>query len=250
MMSGESHGGRATASVPGSGALRAALPHAVSEYRIKDLTLLPNLLSGARVPLAVAFPLAVDTPVLALGVLGFAGLTDVMDGWAARKLGHVTPVGALVDGVADKIFAASVLGTLVATGMLAPLSALLLATRELGELPLALRVLTSKRARLTEIDRKANKLGKVATVLEFATVLAVVVNMPGKSALLAATAACGAAAAASYWLREIRAARAETASSKRRLGAPIAPLPLRAPVEALDPPPVSSRRASALATSA
>ena len=110
----------------------------------------------------------------------FAGLTDVLDGWAARKLGQATPVGALVDGISDKVFAASVLGTLVATGMLSPLGALLLATRELGELPLAVRVLTSKRARLTEIDRRANRLGKVATVLEFATVLAVIVHVPAQ----------------------------------------------------------------------
>jgi cardiolipin synthase len=232
------------------GALPAALASAVTEYRARDLVLLPNLLSGARVPLAAAFPLAAGHTTLALGVLGFAGLTDVMDGWAARKLGQATPVGALVDGVADKVFAASVLATLVATGMLSPVSALLLATRELGELPLAVRVLTSERARLTEIDRKANKLGKVATVLEFATVLAVVVNMPGKTALLAATAACGAAAAASYWLREIRAARAVARPVHK------APLALRVPVvlepvtsEAASAPP-SSRRASALASSA
>jgi CDP-diacylglycerol--glycerol-3-phosphate 3-phosphatidyltransferase/cardiolipin synthase len=187
----------------------------VSEYRVNDLVLLPNLLSGARIPLAIAFPLAAGSAPVALGVLGFAGLTDVLDGWAARKLGQTTPVGALVDGVADKIFAASVLGTLVATGMLSPASALLLATRELAELPLALRVLTSKRARLMEIDRKANRLGKVATVLEFATVLAVIGKAPGKDVLLAATAVCGAAAAASYWLREIRALRPSLESERR-----------------------------------
>lgn len=183
----------------------------VAEYRLNDLILLPNLVSGVRLPLAVAFPLASGNVGLSLGVLALAGLSDVVDGWAARKLGKATPVGALVDGVTDKVFAASVLGTLVATGGLSPLEALLLATRELAELPLALRVLTSKRARLTEIDRRANWLGKIATLLEFTTVLAVIVRAPGKSALLGATAVCGALAAAAYWRREIRAARAENA---------------------------------------
>lgn len=181
----------------------------MSEYRSQDLVLLPNVLSGARIPLAVAFPLAAGNASLALGVLGFAGATDVLDGWAARKLGQATPMGALIDGVADKVFAASVLGTLVSTGMLSPVGALLLATRELGELPLALRVLSSKRARITEVERKANRIGKIATVLEFATVLAVIAKAPGKKLLLAATAVCGAAAAASYWSRELRAVRAE-----------------------------------------
>ena len=218
----------------------------MSEYRVKDLILVPNLLSGARVPLAVAFPLASGNAPLALGILGFAGLTDVLDGWAARKLGQATPVGALVDGVSDKVFAASVLGTLVATGMLSPVAALLLATRELGELPLAVRVLMSKRARLTEIDRKANRLGKVATVLEFATVLAVIASVPGKNVLLAATAVCGAAAAAGYWVREIRAMRNEGGAPSRRSPArpAQAPLPLRVTPTVLPPP--SSRAPSSV----
>ena len=184
----------------------------MSRYPAKDLLLVPNLLSAARIPLAIAFPLVVGNATLALGVLGFAGLSDMLDGWAARKLGQATPMGALVDGISDKVFAASVLGTLVATGMLSPIAALLLATRELGELPLALRVLASKRARLTEIDRGANKLGKAATSLEFATVLAVLLHVPGTTALLAATAACGAAAATTYWVREVRAVRKERAA--------------------------------------
>jgi phosphatidylglycerophosphate synthase len=179
----------------------------VAEYRVRDLLLVPNLLSGARIPLAVAFPLAVGSAPVALGVLGLAGLTDVLDGWTARRLNQATPVGALVDGIAEKVFAASVLGTLVTAGMLTPIAALMLATRELAELPLAIRVLTSKRARLTEIDRRANKLGKVATVLEFATVLAVIVRAPVRIGLLAGTAVAGAAAGAAYWLRELRALR-------------------------------------------
>jgi phosphatidylglycerophosphate synthase len=185
----------------------------VADYRLKDLLLLPNLVSGARVPLAVAFPLASGSASLALGVLGLAGLTDVLDGYAARRLGQATPAGALVDGISDKVFAASVLGTLIATGMLSPLGALMLATRELAELPLAIRVLASKRARLTEIDRRANTLGKVATVLEFATVVAVIIHMPWRVGLLAGTAAVGMAAGITYWLRELRAVRAQSMRS-------------------------------------
>jgi CDP-diacylglycerol--glycerol-3-phosphate 3-phosphatidyltransferase/cardiolipin synthase len=189
---------------------------AAAPYQLRDLARVPNLLSGARIPLALIFPLAANDAAFALGVVSVAGITDVLDGWAARRLGQATPVGALVDGVADKVFAASVLGTLVATGTLSPVAALLLATRELGELPLALRVLTSRRARLTLVDRRANRLGKIATVLEVATILAVIARMPGKPFLLAATALAGAAAAMSYWRRESRAARVERASPKSR----------------------------------
>lgn len=183
---------------------------AVAVYRARDLLLVPNLLSAARVPLAVVFPFAASSPAGALGVLGAAGMTDVLDGWTARKLGQATPMGALVDGIADKVFAGSVLGSLVGAGVLSPVTALLLATRELLELPLALRIVLSPKARLLERDRGANRLGKLATTLELASVVAAVVRAPGTRLLVAATALVGVAAGASYWLREIDAARHST----------------------------------------
>lgn len=189
-------------------------------YRLRDLLLVPNLLSAARVPLAVAFPLAVGDVGLTLAVLGVAAATDVLDGWLARRLDQATPVGALVDGVADKVFGVSVLSSLVVARMLSPAAALLLATRELGELPLALRVVFSRRARLAEVDRRANVLGKAATALELVTVVAIVLGAPARAPLLGATAACGLLAAATYWAREIRASRAEaspTGAAQRAL---------------------------------
>ena len=178
----------------------------MTHYRIRDLLLLPNLLSGSRIPLAVAFPLVARSVRSSFIVLGFAGLTDILDGFAARNLGQTTPLGALLDGVTDKIFAASVLGTLVATGSCSPGAALLLATRELGELPLALRVLKSS-ADVADENRGANALGKLATVLEFTSVIALIAHLRSRSILVGATALVGAAAAASYWLRELRRGR-------------------------------------------
>ena len=174
-------------------------------YRARDLLLVPNLLSAARIPLAVAFPFVVHRPVWAIAVLATAALTDMMDGYAARKLKQATPVGALVDGVADKLFAISVVLSLVFGHVISPVFALLLATREIGELPLALRILGSRDTRLAELDRGANKFGKLATVLEFGTVLAVLFAMPHVTWLLGATAVVGALAAITYWVREIQA---------------------------------------------
>jgi cardiolipin synthase len=181
-------------------------------YRARDLLLLPNLLSAVRIPLAVAFPFVASRTGVAIGILAAAALTDVLDGWLARRRGQATPVGALVDGVADKVFAASLLVTLVATGMLSPILALLLATRELGELPLALRLLSSRAARRLELERGSNVFGKVATALEFVTVVLILVHAPHLPLFVGVTAAVGACAAASYWMREVRAARAKAAS--------------------------------------
>lgn len=183
----------------------------MSVYCARDLLLVPNVLSAARVPLAVAFPFVVHEPPLALAVLGVAAVTDVVDGWLARRWHQDTPMGALVDGLADKLFAASLLGTLIAARMISPVYALLLATRELGELPLVLRMLMNRRARKVELDRKANIFGKVATVLEFATVIAVLVHAPRVELWVGVTSAFGAAAAVTYWAREIRAGGARRA---------------------------------------
>ncbi len=71
--------------------------------RRSSLAVVPNLMSALRLPIALAF-LAVDT-VLWRGVLLFAGaLTDVLDGWLARKLGVQSRTGALLDPLFDKLF--------------------------------------------------------------------------------------------------------------------------------------------------
>ena len=53
--------------------------------RWRELFLVPNLLSAARVPLAVAFPFAIGYAWSALAVLGAAVVTDILDGWLARR---------------------------------------------------------------------------------------------------------------------------------------------------------------------
>lgn len=63
---------------------------------------LPNLLSLARLPLAVAFVLAQGTTARVL-LLSTAALTDLLDGWLARR-GQTTQLGALLDPIADKTF--------------------------------------------------------------------------------------------------------------------------------------------------
>ena len=80
-------------------------------YRAADLGRAPNLLSLARIPLALLFPFASRSVPAALLVLGLAGLTDVLDGWLARRLGAETAIGAVIDPVADKIFALTVMVT-------------------------------------------------------------------------------------------------------------------------------------------
>ncbi len=183
---------------------------AVGKYRARDLVNGPTLVSWLRVPLAALFPFSVGHPWASVCVLGAAGLSDVLDGWLARRSSLATPAGAVVDGVTDKLFAGAVLATLVARGDLSLAEVALLGAREVGELPLVLWVLASPAARRRKLDDRANLLGKFATTLQFVTVFAVLVGAARARQIgLWSTAVVGLAAATSYWARALSARRRE-----------------------------------------
>jgi CDP-diacylglycerol--glycerol-3-phosphate 3-phosphatidyltransferase/cardiolipin synthase len=175
-------------------------------YRARDLLLVPSLVSLTRVPLAALFPWCLGSPVAAVGVLAVAGLSDVIDGWYARRFDQATPIGAVIDGATDKVFVLTVVGTLLASGQLGVVELLLLATRELGELPLVAWWAVSHHQRHRKATApKANVPGKLATVLQFAAVGAIVAELPEARLLVYTAALMGAAAAVIYWRRELAA---------------------------------------------
>jgi cardiolipin synthase len=170
-------------------------------YRLADLLEVPNLLSLARVPLAIGFARA-RTPRGALAVLCAAGLTDMLDGWYARRFDAGTPTGALLDPITDKLFVGTVVGTLLRRGQLPLWSLALLGARELGELPLLGWFALRRDARAKE--QHANVIGKAATTLQFAAVTAAVFRSRAFVPLAVVTGVAGALAAASYWRRWLR----------------------------------------------
>jgi phosphatidylglycerophosphate synthase len=148
-------------------------------------------------------------PVVAFAVLVLSALTDVLDGYVARRFGLATPTGAAVDPVTDKLFVLTVVSALVLQKHLRFSDVLLLSTREIGELPLVVWFGTSARARKSRADYpKANWAGKAATVLQFGTISAALFRIDGIQGLVWLTAIGGALAAASYWKRALdRASR-------------------------------------------
>ena len=78
-----------------------------------------NLVSLARLPLAVAFVLF-DAVGVRLLVLGAAAGSDLLDGWLARRLGP-SKLGAILDPVTDKAFMIAAFGRLAVAGALTPL---------------------------------------------------------------------------------------------------------------------------------
>jgi cardiolipin synthase (CMP-forming) len=175
--------------------------------RTRDILCAPNLLTVARLPLAVAFPFVAGRRRIALGVVAAAAATDVLDGWLARKLGRVTTFGAVADGIADKAFAASVVGTLIARRLLSPTAALVVFAREIGEAILAARALVTGRPLATYT---ANVPGKVTTSLELATVVCALARLRGRTLLVVATSLTSVVAAIAYWRRELTSNHART----------------------------------------
>ena len=65
---------------------------------------IPNILTVARFILIpfIIYYIATDQFILALIFLIISGLTDVLDGWIARKFNFITNFGKLIDPLADK----------------------------------------------------------------------------------------------------------------------------------------------------
>ena len=176
----------------------------MGRYRARDLVNVPTLVSWLRLPLAVAFPFTLGMPAVCLGVLAAAALSDVLDGWIARRYALATATGAEVDGVTDKGLAVVVLVSLVVTHAFSLGDVALLFVRELLEIPLVLWVALSRRARSRKIDERANILGKAATTLQFLSVGAALIHAGWVRAPIVATALVGLGAAISYWNRMLQ----------------------------------------------
>jgi cardiolipin synthase len=76
-----------------------------------------DLISGLRIPLAAAFLLVADSGWRLL-ILAAAAVTDLIDGPVARRMGS-SPLGPVVDPVADKLFMAAAVGVVAFSGRLA-----------------------------------------------------------------------------------------------------------------------------------
>jgi cardiolipin synthase len=133
---------------------------------------LPNLLTAARIlliPLFVGLLLYEKHGAAALVFCG-AGLTDLLDGMLARRLGCLTRLGAFLDPLADKLLSVSSFITLAVKGPIPVWFVVVVISRDVI-ISLGTLVLTLSDGAL---DIVPSSLGKVTTFLQFATILATV----------------------------------------------------------------------------
>jgi CDP-diacylglycerol--glycerol-3-phosphate 3-phosphatidyltransferase len=92
----------------------AASPPRTGGRLLADAGNLPNLLTLVRI---LAVPVLVwllaspssKTAVVTFWIYFAATMTDVLDGWLARRYGLITPLGKLLDPLADKLLVVSAL---------------------------------------------------------------------------------------------------------------------------------------------
>lgn len=169
------------------------------------------MLSLSRLPLAALVWVAPGRPSWVLCLMALAGITDLLDGWLARR--HAAfgrgsgrtgfqDTGAWLDPVCDKVFLVSALAAVTyGTGTPAWLM-LLVATREIVQIPLY--ALLKARGVFGRFDFRASMAGKLATVAQFAAVAAILYRRPWAWVLALLAGAVGALAAGYYAVRAHR----------------------------------------------
>lgn len=129
-----------------------------------------DVLTGLRIPLAFLFA---AVPSWRLPVLIVAGTSDVLDGILARRLGS-SRWGAILDPVADKLFALSAFGVVALSGQLAWYEIVGVLSRDIVVAGGFLIGLVRHRSRVIP----ARPGGKAVTILQMTTLLAFLVYPP------------------------------------------------------------------------
>lgn len=129
---------------------------------------IPNILSMIRLLLVgvLIYFFSLDRYIPALIVYVTAGITDVIDGYIARKYNMITPLGKLLDPVADKLMLLSALLCMFSKGIISSQIMILIFVKE------ALLVIGGWiLLRIKNVVVEANIFGKVTTVMFFCSVI-------------------------------------------------------------------------------
>lgn len=135
---------------------------------------LPNIISFSRIPLAFCF--LQTNPFYRTIALLIALVTDGLDGYLARRTGSASRLGTLLDPFTDKFFVILAASVLISEGRLTLFELSLLICRDFSVLLFGCYLLV--RRRLSRYNFRAIWCGKITTVLQFSTLLAVIWGFP------------------------------------------------------------------------
>jgi len=149
---------------------------------------LPNSLTVTRiclVPLLVVVLLTkfegrqilgIPTELVGAGIFGLASLTDWADGYLARRRKQITPLGQVIDPLADKLLTSAAFISLVQMGLAPAWMVAVIIGREFAVT--GLRSLTYARG----VAIPASPLGKVKMIAQVVAILALILSSAGPAA--------------------------------------------------------------------
>ncbi len=164
----------------------------VEGQQARPLFRLPDLLTAFRIPLAGAFVLA-DGTVLRIAIVALAAVSDLLDGFWARRIGG-SRAGVVLDPVCDKLFMTA---AFIVVWRVGPLTLLEVVGVVLRDLVAAFAfIATWALRRPTVLPARAG--GKAVTVCQLLTLVAFVTGSEYVRPLAWATAAVSLYAIADY----------------------------------------------------
>ncbi|KAI0115826.1 CDP-alcohol phosphatidyltransferase-domain-containing protein [Nemania sp. FL0031] len=115
------------------GGIRKVLP-SLTLTPHENIYTVPNLLTFSRLAAApfVGWAILHDAHTLALGLFAYAGVSDLLDGWIARRWKLQTVVGSVVDPMADKMLMTVLTVCLAMKGALPVWLAIIILGRDVG----------------------------------------------------------------------------------------------------------------------
>lgn len=137
----------------------------------------PNILTLIRIATITPFLyfylfFPIHGESIALIIFIFSGLSDLLDGFIARKYNLVTKIGTILDPLADKMMLISVLAGFVIKDKLGFWVFLVMTSKELLMILGALMLYNQKGDVIS-----ANMLGKISTVLFYIVSISIMINL-------------------------------------------------------------------------
>ena len=160
---------------------------------------LPNALTIFRLLLVPVYFVVFFSPSphalsCALGVFLLAGLTDILDGYLARKYQLVTKLGVILDPLADKLMVLSVILSLVLAGFIKWWLAAFVFLRDLGMIVGGAILAGTGREPIP-----ADRWGKTTTVFFYVAIVLVMFNVPYSGHVLAGVIILALLTSLNYW---------------------------------------------------
>lgn len=132
---------------------------------------IPTIITFSRILIIPLFiTVAGSNPLSGAAIFALASMTDLLDGYIARKSKQVTKLGILLDPIADKLLVIAALIVLVDMGTVPAWMAIVIIAREF--LVTGLRIVALSR----DILIKAESGGKIKTVAQISSILVLFID--------------------------------------------------------------------------